>query len=190
MWTRLQLNSTQLVKIVKCSEFRKTGQIQLSWVSWVVSTFTSQNFTQLASWVELSWVESSLAIWKRLYREIFKYIITASMVSDVHYVGVVQPLTTSLTCLIIGGTLPLASPPTYILGVMRPSVPWGLTPLASRPIATPIHRLTLIRKSMQMPARNNKVNLMLPKSIIRKRKFSLCSLFISVTFFLHLKQKI
>jgi hypothetical protein len=35
-----------------------------------------------------------------------------SMVSSVHYVDLVQPLTTSLTRLIIGGTLSLASPPT------------------------------------------------------------------------------
>jgi hypothetical protein len=34
------------------------------------------------------------------------------MVSSVHYVDLVQPLTTSLIRLIIGGTLSLASPPT------------------------------------------------------------------------------
>jgi hypothetical protein len=42
------------------------------------------------------------------------------MVSGVHYVGSVQPLTTSLTRLIFGGTLLFASPPTSILGDARP----------------------------------------------------------------------
>jgi hypothetical protein len=46
-----------------------------------------------------------------------------NVVSGVHYVGLVQPLTTSLTRLIIGGTLSLASlEPKY----------WGTLPL--RPI--------------------------------------------------------
>jgi hypothetical protein len=54
-----QLNSTQLGKIVKCSEFRKTGQTQLSWVemSWVVHVHMAKlDPTEQLSWIELSWV--------------------------------------------------------------------------------------------------------------------------------------
>jgi hypothetical protein len=46
-----------------------------------------------------------------------------SMVSGVHYVGLVQPLTTSLTRLIIGGDIVIGVPSNLNIGGRVPSVP-------------------------------------------------------------------